>query len=204
MKRTIWVVLTVIALVGVLSVPVWGTTITSNIGDKDHWGTGFGFPTGSAGDPVPTDTFYATGSTTINHGAIAIPGGEVIVSAYLELGLWDWGTTGGADYVYFNGNQILSWPGSANPHNSTYECWGAYPGQTCGAAAIDVMAYLDGSELVSFNPSPGEYWGIDYSWLTIETVRDPGPIGEIPEPSTFLLLGGGLVGVWFLRRRRMA
>ena len=65
------------------------------------------------------------------------------------------------------------------------------------------MAYLDGNELVSFNPSSGEMWGIDYSWLTIETVRDPGPIGEIPEPSTFLLLGGGLVGVWFLRRRRV-
>lgn len=52
----------------------------------------------------------------------------------------------------------------------------------------------DGTELVMFNPSDGEVWGVDYSRLDIEAV---------PEPGTLLLIGSGLAGLAARSRRRL-
>lgn len=165
--------------------------ITSTFGDVDCFNGAIaapcdgltGFIPGSSGDPDPTDEQRSNNSSSWTH-TYAPNAGLTPISATLTIRTWDMGSCCGLDEILFNGTSIWTRADVAGPR---------YLVETF---VIDIpLAALgyDGTELVMFNPSDGEVWGVDYSRLDIEAV---------PEPGTLLLIGSGLAGLAARSRRR--
>jgi hypothetical protein len=92
--------------------------------------------------------------------------------------------------VYTSANASIAGNGPHNPfldQTATFEI--TIPGITANSVISNVV--------FSFNTAPGFN-------VTGECVSGCGTIGEIPEPSSMLFLGGGLLGIGFLRQRRRA
>ncbi len=82
------------------------------------------------------------------------------------------------------------WPDQTYTHNMII-----YP-TTAAGFKLGFGATLDGEN------GDNEAWGID-NLVIIDDVQGPGPGQVIPEPSTMMLLGSGVLGA-FLRKRRLS
>jgi len=129
-------------------------------------------------------------------------------------------------------NSSISWSGVLDP-GGIYEVSFYYRPRTATANSNGIGVYLDGSgtPLVSVNETTGTWtgWGRVAATFSLPW-NDPGSphmlsfaalgaadeygglidnlalekIGEIPEPATYTLVGFGLLGLYFVRRRRKA
>lgn len=188
-------------------------TIVSLAGDKDSFGTGL-----PLGDPViPNNMIPDPGNSTFDQALRApttwqhqytLPQGDIIVGAILTVvsidiedgGACDGDGPAGCDTLLFlDGLEVIgAFDSTFTPDLSSSGF--IPPNTTVFTLEQEFFSLLeDGTVDVVLNPSAGttrndKIW-LDYAELQIETA-------PIPEPSTMLLLGSGLAGLGFFRRRR--
>ncbi|MBM3957824.1 MAG: PEP-CTERM sorting domain-containing protein [Gemmatimonadetes bacterium] len=176
MRYKFWVV--AVTMVLLLAAPqASGGVIVSLVGDKDNFAP-------SAGDPTGMDVEYSDWPRAYIHNYVL--GGMVPVSASLTWHALGVGTKPEFwSEVWVNSNVVWSRAG--------FEC-----GALCGEDLITVavpLAYLTllGSETITMQWSNGDVAMLDYTELSIS---------DIPEPTTWALIGAGLLAVAGLARRR--
>lgn len=205
-RVTRWLILSlIIGLTWVASPVANAATVTSLLGDKDCFGLGGSCPDGtlwrdelggvfssdysSPLDPAFTDRWFAAAGITYTHTYDL--GGETSVAGELELRIAGVADNRGPWDVFLDGVLL-----------------GQIPTNNAANAFQEVLTYifsipvglLDGSNLILLNinvPEVTDGYSIDFSELRVRTVG-----GQVPAPSTILLLGSGLAGLAGVAWRR--
>lgn len=201
----------VINFASALPIDVYSTDFESGVGAV--WSSSSSSSNGDVGKYH--GNFTTTGSTTLTLTGLAA---HTQVSLKFDLYLfstWDGeDTTFGKDYFSLSGDVTGSW--TFTNHQTEGQSYPGVPDETygTGAAATHVYRGLDstgtGSEfLVSHSGSSfsvtfagpttqtDEWWGIDNVRVSIDT-------SAVPEPSTILLFGLGILGLTVYRKKTVA
>lgn len=169
------------------------------LGDKDCFGLGGSCPDGTRwrddlggtfftsnqgpGDPAFTDIWFTPTGLSWTH-TYALPASVTSASLVFR-------TAGIADFrgpwnVTVNGNLAGTIPTNVSAN--------AFQEVLTRTFVIDPL-WLTGNDLVALNTNGGDGFSIDYSELTLN-------VSAVPEPSTLLLLAGGLAVLGAATRRR--
>ncbi len=193
MKKSI-VLITAVLIIAMTSIAT-ANTVTSLYGDKDGFGIGVlpdqGFDWGSviqgAGDPSNTDIWmYGTQSWVHSY---SLSGLGAITGAAFEIMTGGQGL-GELSNLYINSQFV----GTLTDGDDT--------GPMYNYARLDVfnlmpfVSYLTGTDTIQVVTSGGDGWVLDYSQITLSDNAT-----TVPEPTTMLLLGLGLMGLARVRRK---
>ena len=188
--------ITSLAFLFLVFVPVYANAglIEVQIGDEDGFGLGtlpdesFPLSTLQTGDGDGTDLwFFGNQSFSMSYDASDI---GTITSATLEVFAGGLGWLG-IGSLYFDGTfvgQLTDGDIDANPNNYAR------------LDLFDLMSFsslLDGSDTFTIGTNMNDGWALDYMKLTVQYDSH-----SVPEPGTLALLGIGLAGMGFSRRRR--
>ena len=186
-------------------------TVTSLYGDKDGFGIGYvpdqsfssSYPTLSKNDPADVGTitdYWMLGDKTWAQ-SYDTSGLGTITEAKLEIFTLGQGWHG-TSLVYFDDVLVGSLTDGDNSSGAYLETnWArldvfdllSFGLSLDGLSSIRIDTY---NELGQNEGVSNDTWALDYSLLTISSDSTP-----VPEPSTIFLLGAGLAGVAFMRRR---
>lgn len=172
------------------------TVIVDQIGDADGFGIGavadatFDWTTIGAGDGDGTDV-WVYGDQTFTH-SYDISGLGSITSASLEIFTGGQGWTG-LSSLYIDGSLVGQLTdGDQNANIARLD-------------VFDLMSYaalLDGANTLTIDTTAsGDGWVLDYSKLTIS---DEDNSASVSEPASLSLLGLGLIGLGFARKKKAA
>ncbi len=122
-----------------------------------------------------------------------VPNGSMVVNGQL-VGLWGFpGFTATTFHSSLSSAGVLSVWGQAAPFGFVGECLPLGP--DCGSTGLQFQfGSTKWHYYGTFVPDPYNKGLFDLSSLTITTT---------PEPTTFLLIGTGLVAIWFQQRNRL-
>jgi hypothetical protein len=191
-------VLTRIAVVGLaflLPAGAFAVPMTDLIGDKDCFGTlgacvedgvtwlpgAWPSVTQGVGDPPFTDKHFNTSTTQMWTHTV---GAGAYTSALLTFRTAGIADIAGPYGVFVDGVLVGQMP---------LDGFGHILVETF-SFAFNPALLLDGAAVVSFTPGSSDTWAIDYSELTY----------TVPEPASAGLLGLGIAGLGWLRRRKSA
>ena len=173
----------------------YAVTVTSLYGDKDCFGTGgscvedgvtwvaglWGGIVADASDPIWTDRHYFSGETATWTHTLAAGTYTSASLSFLTAGIAD---IAGPYDVFVDGVLVgqmpYDGPGHILPETFTF--------------GFDASLLSDGMATVSFTTDSGDSWAVDYAEIIAEA--------DVPEPAILALMGLGLVGIGFSRRKR--
>lgn len=180
MKSAISIILLVLALILVAPAPASGTAIVSLVGDKDNGANGGSEPAGMDDDSYIDWPKSYTHNYALN--------GMTVASAWLQWHTQGVGSVSGfTSEVLVNGNVVWSRPGV----DTCYLC----PDEIVKVAVPLAYLNLNGIETVTAGLTGGDIVMLDYFELTLSDQS------QVPEPGTWMMLGGGLAGLAWWRRR---
>jgi len=189
------------------------TVETLLVGGTQAWGTGFLDPQGKAGkhvismlSSVQSDLLglsFNVGKNTFLNFQMDISsidldrwGGPVVprggLAPVFRFSLFD--NPGGGTGV--GGGTLLSFvdvTGTATPLKNTFD-W------TNHIVALNAAGNTNGNVILQIDELQGGYAALDN--FVIAASDNPGDVGQVPEPATLALLGIGLAGMGWARRRR--
>jgi len=202
-----------LAIIFGLTINTYATTILSLAGDKDSLGTGLPLGTPLILDNAintPSDGPFDQRMTTVlqwSH-AYTIPCGESVISAAFTFLTWDIEDAGAGDgygggpyddRLYVNGVEVAGafdnvYTPDLTHHDIMTPNW--------VTIILDPSFYpilQTGSLNVQLDPHGGSY--VDHVWIDFAELRVETSTTPVPEPSTMLLLGSGLIGLWGFRKK---
>lgn len=193
-NKMLCVILSFITILGI-TCTANALTVTDLYGDQDGFGLGvsegqvFHFGTLATADPGTITDQWMNGVQSWTH-TYSLTGLSSVRRASLEIFSGGSGTTGTLASISIDGQEFgrLSYGRSTDPDSP-------FP----NIATIDIfdltpyLAFIDGFDSLTVTTQANDGWVLDYSKLTVVVA---------PEPSTFVLLGGGLAGLLFAASRR--